>query len=193
MQNKNVITNILVVIVVLIVGVLIGLFVSNKDSVKNKNLENNQIVVDDKIQNSTPTNKVEQDSLPKIVISDDLHKTCVDQTGDYPVPVITSISPNSGPVGTPIEVRGCNLNGFEGDLVLQIKNVDGVTAVIYGQGQSSPIETKKIIAKIKKVSGISLIEPKDTITKKKIKAKNGIPNSFKNFIIYYNKSNIFLI
>jgi len=148
MQNKNVLTNILVVVIVLVLGVLIGLFISNKDSAKNRNIENNQIVTDGKIQNSISTNIVEKKSLPETVSNDNLSKTCVEQTDGNGIPVITSIFPSSGPVGTPIEVKGCNLNGFEGDLILQIKNADGVTAVIYGQGQSIPIETKRILTKI---------------------------------------------
>lgn len=47
-------------------------------------------------------------------------------------PVINSISPNSGPIGTIIEIRGNNLNGFEGDMDAMIENSKGETAVLLG-------------------------------------------------------------
>jgi hypothetical protein len=47
-------------------------------------------------------------------------------------PIINSISPNSGPIGTVIELRGLNLTGFEGDLDAIIENSKGETAVMLG-------------------------------------------------------------
>jgi len=47
-------------------------------------------------------------------------------------PVINSISPNSGPIGTVIELRGINLSGFEGDMDAMIENSKGETAVMLG-------------------------------------------------------------
>lgn len=40
-------------------------------------------------------------------------------------PIIISISPTSGPVGTIIDIRGKNLSGFEGDLVAVFERSDG--------------------------------------------------------------------
>ena len=60
---------------------------------------------------------------------------CVDMEGG--VPVITSVSPDSGPVGTEIEIRGCNFSGFEGDLNAWIENKDGVSGIVYGQEGST--------------------------------------------------------
>lgn len=48
------------------------------------------------------------------------------------LPVIDSISPQSGPVGTVIEVRGKNLLGFEGDRNLWVKNSQGIQGIVYG-------------------------------------------------------------
>jgi hypothetical protein len=50
-----------------------------------------------------------------------------------PSPSIDSISPNSGPIGTIIEIRGKNFSGFEGDLDAWIENTEGVKGIIYGE------------------------------------------------------------
>lgn len=47
-------------------------------------------------------------------------------------PVINSIKPNFGPIGTVIELRGTDLTGFEGDLDAVIENSKGETAVMAG-------------------------------------------------------------
>lgn len=41
------------------------------------------------------------------------------------VPVITSLSKTSGSIGTMLEVKGCNLSGYEGDLNLTLERADG--------------------------------------------------------------------
>ncbi len=51
-----------------------------------------------------------------------------------PQPVITSISPSSGPIGTTIELKGNNLAGFEGDLNAWIENSNGEKAFLMGIG-----------------------------------------------------------
>lgn len=48
-------------------------------------------------------------------------------TPDPVKPLITSISPASGAVGTVVEIRGSNLAGFEGDLIAVFKRSDGKT------------------------------------------------------------------
>ena len=53
------------------------------------------------------------------------------------VPVITSVSPGSGPVGTELEIRGCNFSGFEGDLNAWIENSQGISATLYGKEGST--------------------------------------------------------
>jgi hypothetical protein len=57
--------------------------------------------------------------------------TCVDESEG--VPVITSIVPLFGPVGTKIEISGCNFNGFEGDKNIWIENSAGVKGILYGE------------------------------------------------------------
>src|SRR3989344_5337789 len=48
-------------------------------------------------------------------------------------PVITSITPSSGPVGTTIEVHGCNFLGFEGDKEIWFTNNKGEKGFLNGQ------------------------------------------------------------
>jgi len=52
-------------------------------------------------------------------------------------PTITSISPDSGPIGTEVEIRGCNFVGFEGDLNAWIENGQGVSGILYGKEGST--------------------------------------------------------
>ncbi len=42
-----------------------------------------------------------------------------------PIPMISSISPSSGPVGTVVEIDGINLSGLEGDLMVTFERMDG--------------------------------------------------------------------
>lgn len=44
-------------------------------------------------------------------------------TDSNPIPVITSITPSSGPTGTTVVLKGTNLAGFEGELDAWIQNV----------------------------------------------------------------------
>ena len=63
------------------------------------------------------------------------------------VPVITSITPSSGPIGTIIELKGTNLAGFEGDLDAWIENSKGEIAFLPGIG-STPRADQTIRIKI---------------------------------------------
>jgi hypothetical protein len=47
-------------------------------------------------------------------------------------PKINSISPTMGPIGTIIQIKGDNLNGFEGDMDAMIENSKGETAFLQG-------------------------------------------------------------
>ena len=62
-------------------------------------------------------------------------------------PIIQSISPASGSIGTIIELSGINLAGFEGDLDAIIENSKGETAYLNGIGTVSR-DDKKIRVKI---------------------------------------------
>lgn len=80
-------------------------------------------VVDSQNQGIQSENTLEsQTSLPT---------TCVNQPyGSDHVPVITSISPSSGPIGTKIKIDGCDLYGFEGDFNVVLVRSDGVEVLL---------------------------------------------------------------
>ncbi len=61
---------------------------------------------------------------------------CVDELAEG-TPVITSISKTSGSVGDTIELKGCNFNGFEGDLIAWIENAQGVKGLLRGDASST--------------------------------------------------------
>ena len=48
-------------------------------------------------------------------------------------PSITSISKSSGPIGTTIEIKGCNFAGFESDLNVWIVNDEGTKGILYSE------------------------------------------------------------
>ena len=50
------------------------------------------------------------------------------------VPVITSISPASGPKGNKVTLTGCNLSGFEGDHNVDLESESGSNVHIVGAG-----------------------------------------------------------
>ena len=54
---------------------------------------------------------------------------------DSPIPLIVSITPSSGPIGTVVELKGKNLAGFEGDLDAVLENSKGEIAFLPGIGQ----------------------------------------------------------
>ncbi len=57
-------------------------------------------------------------------------------------PVITSITPSSGPVGTTIEIIGCNFLGFESNKTLWFTNSKGERGLLYG-GSDAGMRTSK--------------------------------------------------
>ncbi len=77
----------------------------------------------------------------------DLPTTTPNPVDETPLPVITSISQSSGPIGTIIELKGQNLAGFEGDLDAIIENSRGETAFLKGIGYV-PGDYKTIRVKI---------------------------------------------
>jgi hypothetical protein len=68
-------------------------------------------------------------------------------TSTQPAPVITSINPSSGPIGTIVELKGSNLAGFEGELDAWIENSNGEKAFLPGIG-SVPRADQTIRVKI---------------------------------------------
>ncbi len=65
---------------------------------------------------------------------------------NYPAPVITSLEPRSGPIGTVITIKGQNLSGFEGDLDAWIEN--SKEEVGFLPGGSLPRQDQTIRVKI---------------------------------------------
>lgn len=64
-----------------------------------------------------------------------LPTSCIDQPETKAV--ITSLSRDSGPVGTNLELRGCNFAGFESDTNAWIENSQGVKGILYGEKGSN--------------------------------------------------------
>ncbi len=64
------------------------------------------------------------------IVENTLPTTCVDKLEG--IPVITSITPSLGTVGTKIEIRGCNFLGFEGDRDAVFVRADGSEIPLYG-------------------------------------------------------------
>lgn len=100
MKNKGAINIILLILVVVLAGALVYVL-SAKRATAPAEPSSGSI-------STTPVPTSTVGILPA---------TCVDEgQGDLAgPPVITSISPTSGPIGTKIEIRGCNFSGFEGD------------------------------------------------------------------------------
>ncbi len=62
-------------------------------------------------------------------------------------PVITSITPSSGPVGTTIEIIGCNFLGFESDKTLLFTNSKGERGLLYG-GSDATTRTSNTVMRV---------------------------------------------
>lgn len=60
---------------------------------------------------------------------------CVDKPESRAV--ITSLSVYSGPVGTKLEIKGCNFAGFEGDKNAVIVNAQGMQGILHGEAGST--------------------------------------------------------
>jgi len=86
-------------------------------------------------------------STPKEVPTSLPTATTTTPVDSNPLPHIDSISQTSGPIGTIIEIKGENLEGFEGDLDATIENEKGETAYLHGIG-NVPRENKTIRVKI---------------------------------------------
>lgn len=66
------------------------------------------------------------------------------------LPVINSIYPTSGPIGTMVTIIGSNLNGFEGDMDAMIENSKGETAFLLGlDGIPSVFQANNQIIRVK--------------------------------------------
>jgi hypothetical protein len=70
-------------------------------------------------------------------------KNCVSQPDG--TPVITSLSTTSGLIGTVLQIHGCNLSGFEGDLNVYFERADGEKALLTDTFGSYSITNDKLI------------------------------------------------
>lgn len=73
-----------------------------------------------------------------------LPTSCIDKPETKAV--ITSLSSFFGPIGTKLEIGGCNFAGFEGDKNAWIENTQGVKGILYGE-QGSTEKTIKVTLK----------------------------------------------
>jgi len=130
-NNQKGFANILVIIgVVMLVGVA-GYFTFVKKSVlveppQADNSQNTQTTT------SSPFNNTGSQNLPPTqppaISHSSLPTPCVDQPEAKAV--ITSLSSYSGPVGTKLEIRGCNFSGFEGGFSVWMENSKGIKGII---------------------------------------------------------------
>lgn len=82
---------------------------------------------------------------PNTTTSNSLPTSCVDGEVFESAAVITYMSHTSGPVGTKLEVRGCNFAGFESDKNLWIENAQGVKGILYGEREPSSPTYSKVV------------------------------------------------
>lgn len=143
MNQKGFANRILIVFFIVLVGAL-GYITLIK---KSAPIEQPQHITPLSISNTASQNPPANQTIATSPQS--LPTSCVDEVHssngkDLP-PVITSISPTSGPVGTSVELRGCNLAGFEGGQVAIFERSDGKKLTFYGSGYNEKIMTIKVV------------------------------------------------
>lgn len=189
MDQKTFVKNIVIALVIILVGALGYMALIKKPATieqpQTKNTQNSQTTA-----TSADTNTASKKSP---ITSPSLPTTCVDEAHspggkDLP-PVITSISPTSGPAGAKVEIRGCNLAGFEGDQMVIFERSDGKKLTFYGAGYDEKMMTITIGdycptgSETGRYSGIT--SPCETI--------NALPGIYKVYVITWGedfKSNI---
>ena len=107
-QNKLIIPAVIVLVALILVG---GVYWIHFSQTVNQRVINEQNVTTNPASSNNP--------------SAENSSTATTSDSNQPVPVITSITPSSGPVGTVIELKGTGLRGFEGDENVWITNSTG--------------------------------------------------------------------
>jgi hypothetical protein len=131
MNQKGFINVILVVIIIVLAGAL-GYFTLVKKSPQ----VTQQTPMPTPTLTTTPTPTAKISTLtPTPVSTPSLPTSCTDKPEG--APVITSLSTYSGPVGTKLEIKGCNFSGFEGDKNAWIENASGVKGFLPGESGST--------------------------------------------------------
>lgn len=147
MNQKGFANIVLIILVVILAGVLGYVTLIKKpapvEQSQTNNSQNTESTMPPPANNSISKNPPA--TQPPVMPSQSLPTTCVDETHtvggkDLP-PVITSISPTSGSVGTKVEIRGCNLAGFEGDQIAIFERSDGKKLTFYGSGYNEKVMT----------------------------------------------------
>lgn len=144
-NQKGFASIVLIVFVVVLVGALGYITLVKKTALVEQPQTNNS--QDTQTTTPPPTNNTVSKN-PPVTPSQSLPTTCVDEVHapggkDLP-PVITSISPTSGPAGTKVEIHGCNLAGFEGDQMAIFERSDGKKLTFYGSGYNEKVMTVTI-------------------------------------------------
>jgi hypothetical protein len=125
MNKKNLAVIILAVLVVVLAGALGYVSLTRKPAP------------------NPPTVAVNQQTNQPVVTTAPAPDPCADATNTKPF--ISSLSQTSGPIGTALEIRGCNLQGFEGDKNAWIVNDQGVKGILYGEDGSTDTDIKIIL------------------------------------------------
>ena len=149
MNQKGFANIVLIVLVVILAGAL-GYVTLIKKSVSTEQPQSNNSQNTQPTMPPSPNNTVSQNpppTQPPVTPPPSLPTTCIDKSET--TPVITSVSPASGPIGTEITIRGCNFGGFEGDLDAVFVRSDGAEIPLYGgtwyPGYGGGTEPGKII------------------------------------------------
>lgn len=118
-------------IYIIILFIAFGLFIGYKYGGDiNTRVEDSNSTTNDIIEVDTwPTDVTNTEEI--VTTTEEIVPTCVDETEG--IPVITSLTPTSGPVGTEITLQGCNFAGFEGDLNVWIENASGTKGIVYSE------------------------------------------------------------
>ncbi len=119
------------IILIVLVGILGYITLIKKSAITTQSPSNSAVS-----KNSSTTQ-------PETAVSQSLPATCIDQFEAKAV--ITSLSSYSGPVGTQLEIRGCNFAGFEGDKNAMIENAQGTKGVLFGESGSTAKLVKVIL------------------------------------------------
>ncbi|MBI2055962.1 MAG: IPT/TIG domain-containing protein [Candidatus Sungbacteria bacterium] len=132
MNQKGFANIILIVLVVVLAGALGYVTLVKKlapvEQPSTNNSQNTQTTTPPPSNN--PASQNPPATQPPVTPPLSLPTTCVDQ--QEATPIITSISPQSGSVGTKVEIRGCNFTGFEGDLDAVFVRSDGKEIPVSG-------------------------------------------------------------
>ncbi len=117
----------------------------------------------------------------------DLPSSCANGTsadGEALPPVITSIYPKSGPIGTEVTIQGCNLSGFENDHNVVFERSDGSMIPLYG-GSIGPNTITKVVLTSYCESGmvVGLYSGKETPCKK----VSATPGAYKVYVNPWGK------